>query len=396
MLTCSFPSVQRLCTKFPKAQAFEAEAQDALDAITSTAPPESLDRWARDEQEAQRNRWHDSDVMRIYDIKINKGKKHLSRGFIRHLNDISRCDEGTNASSTFGRRKQKERCDRPICSHCRRTKAGGRTVSFSSVSARIPSGLLCRLHLITMVRRVGKSPTVAESLEVETRRQRLQKRVDKYNERARMMWPLESHQQPAEYWQDELVDLASAESDDEEDGEIHAEDFTAVERASLHMPSTIGMEICTSMGYADAAEMERKLRIGQQNDGLQNIRVAISRKACIFREGVRAAKSKKKKTRSWDHIHAVDHSVRHNCRVYDRARRAMLKLNPSDAERDRYKPLAKADLNVDTARVEPGLRGHRGSHLAWFWTMDIADDVEQQEGMMECKQWCLTSPTGSY
>ncbi|KAF7970570.1 hypothetical protein HWV62_23675 [Athelia sp. TMB] len=311
--------------------------------------------WARDEQEAQNNRWHEPDAMRIYDIKINKGKKYSSRVTKAQM-QVRLLEEENKRNDVTGR------------------------------SALIAEGLKLeeeQLHLITMVRRVGKSPTVSESLEIETRRQRLQKRVDKYNDRARIMWPLELHQQPAEYWQDELVDVASDASDDEEDGDVQVEHYTAVERVTLHMPSTIGMEICTSMGYADAAAMEKKLRIGQQNDGLQNIRVAISRKACIFREGVRAAKSKKKKTRSWDHIHAVDHSVRHNCRVYERARRAMLKLNPSDAERDRYKPLTKADLKVDTARVEPGLRGHRGSHLAWFWTMDIADDIEQQEGMVE-------------
>lgn len=69
----SFALVHRLSTKLPKTRNLETEAQEALDAITSTAPEESLERWARDEREAQLNRWHEPKAMEIYDIKIKKG-----------------------------------------------------------------------------------------------------------------------------------------------------------------------------------------------------------------------------------------------------------------------------------------------------------------------------------
>lgn len=235
------------------------------------------------------------------------------------------------------------------------------------------------------MRRVGLAPTVTDALDIERRRQRLQKRIDKFHGRSKAMWPVDPDEEPPEYKSEGALDFSGTGSDDEDSGPSAAEPSAAVEHLSIYLPSAIGMAVCISKGYVRPTAMERQLRLVQQNDVLQNIRVAISRKACIFREGIRAAKSKKKKTRSWDHLHAVDLSVRHNARVYDRARCAMLRLNPSDAERERYKPLNKEDLKVDTARVEPGLRGHRGSHLAWFWTMDIADDVEQQEGMRECQ-----------
>lgn len=235
------------------------------------------------------------------------------------------------------------------------------------------------------MRRVGRTPTVAEGLEIEQKRQRLRKRIDKFHGRAKAMWPVNGDEEPAEYWHDRVPDFTGTGSDDEDDSPLATETSLTVEKLTIYLPSTIGMQVCTTMGYIKAAKMEKRLRIGQQNDVLQNIRVAVSRKACIFRDGIRASKSKKKKTRSWDHLHAVDLSVRHNARVYDRARTSMMRLNPSDTELERYKPLSKEDLKVDTARVEPGLRGHRGSHLAWFWTMDIASDVEQQEGMRECK-----------
>lgn len=235
------------------------------------------------------------------------------------------------------------------------------------------------------MRRVGDTPTVAEVLEIEQRRQRLRKRIEKFHGRAKAMWPVIGDEEPTEYWHDRVPDFTGTGSDDEDDSPPATESSLTVERLTIYLPSTIGMQVCVAMGYIKAAQMEKRLRVGQQNDALQNIRVAVSRKACIFRDGIRASKSKKKKTRSWDHLHAVDLSVRHNTRVYDCARASMMRLNPSNDELERYKPLTKEDLKVDTARVEPGLRGHRGSHLAWFWTMDIASDVEQQEGMRECR-----------
>lgn len=61
-------------TKWPKTKALQKEAQEALDAIALTAPGESLAQWAKDEHQAQSQRWHEPDLMGIYDIKVNKGK----------------------------------------------------------------------------------------------------------------------------------------------------------------------------------------------------------------------------------------------------------------------------------------------------------------------------------
>lgn len=65
--------VRRLIAKWTKTKTLETEAQEALDAITSTAPPESVAQWAKDEHHAQSDRWDDPDVMEIFDIKVNKG-----------------------------------------------------------------------------------------------------------------------------------------------------------------------------------------------------------------------------------------------------------------------------------------------------------------------------------
>lgn len=73
-------SVHHLVSKWPKAKALLSEAQEALDAIVPTAPPDSLSQWVKDGHQAQSKRWDNPDVMQIFDIKVNKGKKchHLS------------------------------------------------------------------------------------------------------------------------------------------------------------------------------------------------------------------------------------------------------------------------------------------------------------------------------
>lgn len=65
--------VRRLMTKWTKTKALEKEAQEALDAIASTAPPQSLAQWAEDKHQAQSQCWVEPDVMNIFDIKVNKG-----------------------------------------------------------------------------------------------------------------------------------------------------------------------------------------------------------------------------------------------------------------------------------------------------------------------------------
>ena len=49
------------------------DAQAALDAISSTAPPDRLAQWVIDEQQAQSTRETNLAGMKVYDIQIKKG-----------------------------------------------------------------------------------------------------------------------------------------------------------------------------------------------------------------------------------------------------------------------------------------------------------------------------------
>jgi hypothetical protein len=155
----------------------------------------------------------------------------------------------------------------------------------------------------------------------------------------------------------------------------------------LLLPSNIGLGRCAALGYEAFAKQEKALRVGQMNDSLHGLRLAISRKAVIFRDGLRSSRSKNRKTRSWDEILQVDGSVRHHARVYSRARCAFMRLGADAAELARFQPLTRAQLSVTTARIDPSLRGQRDSSLAWFWSMDVQADVQAAYGMTECESY---------
>jgi hypothetical protein len=235
---------------------------------------------------------------------------------------------------------------------------------------------------------MGRKPPSADIIALKERRARLQDRIDQFSGRVAAAWPTGYNENLPSLVQ-ELLEADNLLSDDSEDEE--GQDFTgraqwqaewAPELATLALPSTLGREACESIGYGSLAEKEKKLRMGQANDALQGIRVALSSKAILFR-GLREATSKTKRNRSWDQIKSTAGSARHHVRVYLHARKALLRLGASTDEMAKYQPLTREQLKITAARIDPTLRGTRNSSLAWFWTMDVQGDCET-EGMDEC------------
>lgn len=248
-----------------------------------------------------------------------------------------------------------------------------------------------RLTLATSVRKLGRTPSAKERLNVEEKRQRLQARIDAFHKYGMEFW--------GDFEEDALVppkkfDFPDADSQDSEDSSNEEDDFflpspwiddLAAEAQPLLLPSNLGMTVDREQGYSKFANQEKTLRIGQANDALQAIRLGLSQKSVIFREDLRKAKTKTRKLRSWDQIIMVDFNVRHHSRVYDRARTSLVRLGASEEELGRYQVLKKEHLNVTTARIDPSMRGQRDTSLAWFWTMDVQNDMEQVDGMAECE-----------
>ena len=104
----------------------------------------------------------------------------------------------------------------------------------------------------------------------------------------------------------------------------------------------------------------------------------------MFRHDVRPARTQRLKTRAWAEVHAVESTVQHHARVYNRARKAMVDLGASTNLLDRYKVLTRQDLSVKTSVIAPHVRGQRNKALPWFWTMDVRRDEDVGEWMKDC------------
>jgi hypothetical protein len=163
------------------------------------------------------------------------------------------------------------------------------------------------------------------------------------------------------------------------DGLINAEDI------SLHLPSYLGRTWCNNNAAEDLAMAELRLREGQLNDSLHHIRIALGHKSYLFRNNVRQARTQRPKTRAWAEVHAVESTVQHHARVYNRARQSIIDLDANATLLDRYKVLQRQDLKINTTVIAPDVRGQRNKLLPWFWSMDVRRDADVGAWMNDCK-----------
>jgi hypothetical protein len=161
--------------------------------------------------------------------------------------------------------------------------------------------------------------------------------------------------------------------------------FARPDETRLPLPSTLGITNCKLLGAEDLLPLELSLRVGQANDALHEIRLALADKAVLFRTEVRHAKSHAKTTRAWAKVNATDAVVHRHAMTYRKCRSAMVYLGADDEVLTRYQDLKEEDLKVSTAVGNPNTRNHRNGSLSWFWTMDIARDTEMNDWMSECR-----------
>lgn len=175
-------------------------------------------------------------------------------------------------------------------------------------------------------------------------------------------------EEPDEDWSDEETDNRSAEElFGLANNNARSLSIGQVENRPLFLPSTFGHAACSAANVQAIAKKERKLRVGQANDALHQLRLAIGQKSFMFRTRLRNARSKTRKTKAWDDINAVGNTVSHHRRVYHSARSALKNLGASAELLDKYKVITSADTRSSTIIVDPNPRGQRNTGLAWFW-----------------------------
>jgi len=258
------------------------------------------------------------------------------------------------------------------------------------------NNIACRLRLSAHVRQLGQRPSLDEQVQLQERRHRLQTQIDSFSANASTLLNLEvdedfldSH---AQMDRDDLFDHIS-ESDTEVDVDNPlavlqtgaAESTTAIEpeRSSIMLPSTLGLDWCKMVIHTSIVQQEIGLRMGQANDALHQIRIALAQKSFLFRTSIRNAKSQQKKTRAWQTVHSVEVSVRQHARIYCNARQALIHLGAEQSVISKYQVLKKADLKASTAIIDVRIPSRSEATLSWFWNMDVKGDTENHSWMAE-------------
>ena len=185
---------------------------------------------------------------------------------------------------------------------------------------------------------------------------------------------------------DEDVELSDGiwDSDDEADQEVDCPEHSAI-----FLPSRISQTDREKQGLIEMGRQEASLRIGQINDALQGLRVALGEKSIMLQTRVRNADSQHQMTRAWAGVTRLEAQVQKYVKRYQQARKALASLDALDAQ---FQEITKDDLKMPGDITHENRFGQRSDTMAWFWRLDITvggADQEDSPRMEECM--CLLS-----
>jgi hypothetical protein len=182
---------------------------------------------------------------------------------------------------------------------------------------------------------------------------------------------------------------------DEEEYEIHSSDelnelgdvddnmdtnsdMTPPENIILSLPSRWNME----HPYRD---IELKLRIKQAAASLSSLRDLIADKSFQYSHVIRVAPRKGIKTRGRLAIAHLNIRIGYHCRVYNRCRAAMEKLNANENTLKTYQVLQRQDIRSSTALLNPNEPGSTSHRLSWIWQSALPSTETSSESLRECE-----------
>lgn len=205
--------------------------------------------------------------------------------------------------------------------------------------------------------------------------------------------------------QDDQDPGESDQEDEEEDGGLEESDLEdaedrspPAENAILNMPSFVfSSSAHHSPQLLRMAQQEVRLRVGQANDALRQLRVELGLKGLLYKGEVRSSKTTGARTRAFTDVSNVEKKVDELAALYTLARDSLICLKPEVSEEtlDIYKELKSEHLAIPKDVTEPNRHTQRSDTLSWIWRVsgEQAAGKEAQTWMNECE---LQSPLQMY
>lgn len=134
-------------------------------------------------------------------------------------------------------------------------------------------------------------------------------------------------------------------------------------------------------------QLELDLRIAQAARVLSALRDLIAEKSFQFSHVIRVAPRKGVRTRARSVIAKINDRISYNCRVYDRCRATMVKLNADDTVLNKFQRLERHDVTSSTALLNPNEPGSSNQRLSWIWLNGRTVAHEDSLSGYECELW---------
>ena len=248
-----------------------------------------------------------------------------------------------------------------------------------------------RLEIAQEARALKKKSTAETIASLAERRMKLQLSIDDFHRKVVLYMPESNRLSGGAADQDVVADEWEEAVYDSEDDDVVpgmpggyrpdanarpavVDDVTTVllaEEQTIRLPSSFGRDACLGP-LQPHGRVEFDLRKGQANDAIHAIRLHVAEKSFIYRVGVRKGSTTanlghRGRQKAFNEAHVLEAKIRHQARVYEQARKAMVTLGMSSEEERNYPRLAKSDTNASTAVVDFNARGQRNEGLSWIW-----------------------------
>ena len=216
---------------------------------------------------------------------------------------------------------------------------------------------------------------------LNTKRRRLQKKIDSFlTQSVNFIGQIGAPPQSL------IDDIWTNEDDPDDDDEpvtaqsrtLRPEDVEVVSPETINLPLPSAFTISHLRDtFPHLALCELRLREGQANDALHHLRIAIAHKSFIYRTRIRnnaPTTGFVRRLRSYGEIYTLQLTIDAAAKVYNTARKAMVKLGASNALLAKYKVLSANDLVASTAVMDPNARGQSRIQLSWIWQIHTHSD----------------------
>jgi hypothetical protein len=242
---------------------------------------------------------------------------------------------------------------------------------------------LCRINLQDKVRRLEKEPREEARTEVERLRQSL---TTEFLHLFSLLPPSlvvnDTEQQTNTGNASAFDDLDEEPDDSESDRNIRLNgrsQTTPPEQRSIFLPSTH-----LPNGHS-LRKKELGLRVKQATRYLAAIREAIAEKSFQYSHVIRKARSKAVRTRSRALIAKLNDRIGLCCRVYSRARLALVQLGADENTLNMFHILLREDVKASTAIRDPNKPGSSSLKLSWIWRTRTSQQGSGPHMMEECR-----------